>query len=40
MFQTSVLMSGSKGNAVLVRTAETALILDAGSSARAILAAV
>ncbi len=40
MFQTSVLMSGSKGNAVLVRTAETALILDAGSSARAILAAL
>ncbi|NLW18151.1 MAG: MBL fold metallo-hydrolase [Candidatus Cloacimonetes bacterium] len=40
MFQTSVLMSGSKGNAVLVRTSETALILDAGVSARSILAAL
>lgn len=40
MFQTSVLMSGSRGNAVLVRTAETALILDAGVSARSVLAAL
>jgi phosphoribosyl 1,2-cyclic phosphodiesterase len=40
MFQTSVLMSGSKGNSVLVRTDETALLLDAGVSAKTIFAAL
>lgn len=38
MFQTSVLMSGSRGNAVLVRTEETAVLLDAGVSGKAIFA--
>lgn len=36
MFQTSVLVSGSKGNAVLVRTEEVAVLLDAGVAARTI----
>lgn len=40
MFQTSVLVSGSKGNAVLVRTGEVALLLDAGVAAKTILAAL
>jgi len=40
MFQTSVLMSGSKGNAILIRTAETAILLDAGVSGKAIFAAL
>ncbi|MDZ4181770.1 MAG: MBL fold metallo-hydrolase, partial [Candidatus Cloacimonadaceae bacterium] len=34
MFQTSVLVSGSKGNSVLVRTENSALLLDAGVSAK------
>ncbi len=40
MFQTSVLVSGSKGNAVLVRTGEVAVLLDAGVAARKIFAAL
>ena len=40
MFQTSVLVSGSKGNSVLVRTEETALLLDAGVPAKTILSAL
>ncbi|HPR17807.1 MAG TPA: MBL fold metallo-hydrolase [Candidatus Cloacimonadota bacterium] len=32
MFQTSVLASGSKGNSILVRTENTAILLDAGLS--------
>ncbi|HRQ67175.1 MAG TPA: MBL fold metallo-hydrolase [Candidatus Syntrophosphaera sp.] len=40
MFQTSVLVSGSKGNAILVRTGEAALLLDSGVAARNILAAL
>lgn len=40
MFQTSVLVSGSKGNSVLVRTEETALLLDAGVAAKTILSAL
>ncbi|MBW6513751.1 MAG: MBL fold metallo-hydrolase [Candidatus Syntrophosphaera sp.] len=40
MFQTSVLASGSKGNAVLVRTGEVAVLLDAGVSAKAIFSAL
>ncbi|HNT52148.1 MAG TPA: MBL fold metallo-hydrolase [Candidatus Syntrophosphaera sp.] len=36
MFQLSVLVSGSKGNAVLIRTAETLVLLDAGVSAKTI----
>ncbi len=39
-FQTSVIASGSKGNCVLVRTAETAILLDAGISAKRILNAL
>lgn len=40
MFQTSVLMSGSRGNSMLVRTKETAVLLDAGVSKKAIFAAL
>lgn len=40
MFQTSVLVSGSKGNAILVRTGETAVILDAGVAARTIFSSL
>lgn len=40
MFQTSVLVSGSKGNAVLVRTGEVAVLLDAGVSAKTIFSAL
>lgn len=40
MFQTSVLVSGSKGNSVLVRTGDTALLLDAGVAAKTIFAAM
>jgi len=40
MFQTSVLVSGSKGNSVLVRTDETAILLDAGMPAKTIFAAL
>jgi phosphoribosyl 1,2-cyclic phosphodiesterase len=40
MFQTSVLVSGSKGNAVLVRTGEVAVLLDAGVAAKGIFAAL
>ncbi len=40
MFQTSVLVSGSKGNSVLVRTGETAVLLDSGVSAKTIFAAL
>ncbi len=37
MFQTTVLASGSKGNAILIRTAQTKLLLDAGLSGKRIL---
>ncbi|HOH47218.1 MAG TPA: MBL fold metallo-hydrolase, partial [Candidatus Cloacimonadota bacterium] len=40
MFQVSVLASGSKGNSLLVRSGETAIILDAGISAKRIFAAL
>lgn len=40
MFQTSVLASGSKGNSILVRTAETKLLFDAGLSWRTTQAAL
>jgi phosphoribosyl 1,2-cyclic phosphodiesterase len=40
MFQTSVLVSGSKGNAIIVRTEEVAILLDAGVSARTIFSAL
>lgn len=40
MFQTSVLASGSKGNCILVRSRNTALILDAGISLKRIWAAL
>ncbi|MDP2173315.1 MAG: MBL fold metallo-hydrolase [Candidatus Cloacimonadaceae bacterium] len=40
MFQTSVLVSGSKGNSVLVRTENSALLLDAGVSAKKLFAAM
>lgn len=40
MFQTSVLASGSKGNAVFIRTEETAVLLDAGVSAKTIFTAL
>lgn len=36
MFQTAVIASGSKGNCVLVRTSQTALLVDAGISAKRI----
>jgi len=36
VFQTAVLASGSKGNCVLVKSAQTALLVDAGISARRI----
>ncbi len=38
MFQTSVLASGSKGNAIFVRTQNTAVLLDAGLSGKKIFA--
>ncbi len=40
MFQTSVLASGSKGNAVLIRTDETAVLLDAGVAAKKLFLAM
>ena len=40
MFQTSVLASGSKGNAILVRSKSTSIIVDAGISMRRILSAL
>lgn len=40
MFQTAVLASGSKGNCVLVASDETALLIDAGISAKRIWAAL
>ncbi|PKN75398.1 MAG: MBL fold metallo-hydrolase [Candidatus Cloacimonetes bacterium HGW-Cloacimonetes-2] len=40
MFQTSVLASGSKGNSLVVRTADSAIILDAGISVKRIVAAL
>ncbi len=40
MFQTSVLASGSKGNCILIRTDEAAILLDAGVSARKIFHAL
>lgn len=40
MFQTSVLASGSKGNCILIRSKETAIILDAGISLKRILSSV
>lgn len=40
MFQTSVLVSGSKGNAVLIRTPEVTILLDAGVSAKTIFLAL
>ncbi len=40
MFQTSVLVSGSRGNAILVRTGEVAVLLDAGVAAKRIFAAL
>ncbi len=40
MFQASVLVSGSKGNAMLVRTGEVAVLVDSGVSAKAIFSAL
>ena len=40
MFQTSVLASGSKGNSVLVRTDETAILVDVGLPGKAIFQAL
>lgn len=40
MFQTSVLASGSKGNSILVRSAETAILVDAGLAGKTIFAAL
>lgn len=40
MFQTSVLVSGSKGNSVLVRTGEVAVLLDAGVAGKTIFTAL
>lgn len=40
MFQASVIVSGSKGNALLVRTAEAAILIDAGVAARTIFASL
>jgi phosphoribosyl 1,2-cyclic phosphodiesterase len=40
MFQTSVLASGSKGNCILIRSRNTALILDAGISLKRVWAAL
>jgi len=40
MFQTSVLASGSKGNAILVRSSEAAVLLDSGVSAKSIFNAL
>jgi phosphoribosyl 1,2-cyclic phosphodiesterase len=36
MFQTAILASGSKGNSILIRTATTKILLDAGLSGRRI----
>ena len=36
MFQTAILASGSKGNSILIRTAETKILLDAGLSGKKI----
>ncbi|MDD2543516.1 MAG: MBL fold metallo-hydrolase [Candidatus Cloacimonetes bacterium] len=40
MFQTSVLASGSKGNAILVRSKDTSIIVDAGISMKRIYEAL
>lgn len=40
MFQAAVIVSGSKGNAVLVRSSEGALLLDAGVSGKTIMSAL
>jgi len=40
MFQTAVIASGSKGNCVLVRTAQTALLVDVGISAKRVMSAL
>ncbi|MDI3504136.1 MAG: hypothetical protein PWP64_1072 [Candidatus Cloacimonadota bacterium] len=40
MFQTSVLASGSKGNSILIRSTDTAIILDAGISLKRIWSAL
>ncbi len=40
MFQTTVIASGSKGNCVLIRTEKTAILLDAGVSAKKIFCAL
>ncbi len=40
MFQTSVLASGSKGNAILIRTDKTKLLYDAGLSGKRIFEAI
>jgi phosphoribosyl 1,2-cyclic phosphodiesterase len=40
MFQTAVLASGSKGNCVLIRTAEAAVLTDVGISAKRVWAAL
>jgi phosphoribosyl 1,2-cyclic phosphodiesterase len=40
MFQTTVIASGSKGNCVLIRTERTAILLDAGISAKRIFASL
>jgi phosphoribosyl 1,2-cyclic phosphodiesterase len=40
LFQAAVIVSGSKGNAVLVRSSEGALLLDAGVSGRTIISAL
>jgi phosphoribosyl 1,2-cyclic phosphodiesterase len=37
MFQTSVLASGSKGNAIFVRTESTSILIDCGLSAKKVL---
>ncbi len=40
MLQTAVLASGSKGNCILVRTAQTTILIDAGISVKRIFAAL
>ncbi|PID28653.1 MAG: MBL fold metallo-hydrolase [Candidatus Cloacimonadota bacterium] len=40
MFQTSVLASGSKGNAFLIKTSKTKILIDAGLSGKKIIDAV
>jgi len=40
MFQTAVLASGSKGNCVLVKSQQTALLIDAGISAKRVWSAL